>query len=84
MTVPETCSGQPLPNGWRWVRLGDVIREVQVGFACGERDAEGIVRLRMNNLDTRGNFIWDGVLRVPRSAAKDAFKTRLKNNSNGV
>jgi type I restriction enzyme, S subunit len=67
MTVPGTYSGQPLPDGWRWVRLGDVIQEVQAGFACGERDAEGIVQLRMNNLDTRGNFIWDDVLRVPRS-----------------
>lgn len=24
MTVPGTCSGQPLPAGWRWVRLGEV------------------------------------------------------------
>jgi len=55
-----------LPDGWRWVRLGDVIQDAQAGFACGERDAEGIVQLRMNNLDTRGNFIWDDVLRVPR------------------
>jgi type I restriction enzyme, S subunit len=55
-----------LPAGWRWVRLGELIREVQAGFACGERDAMGIVQLRMNNLDTRGNFIWDEVLRVPR------------------
>lgn len=55
-----------LPDGWRWVRLGEVIREAQAGFACGERDANGIVQLRMNNLDTRGNFIWDDVLRVPR------------------
>jgi len=68
MMVPGTYSGQPLPDGWRWVRLGDVIQEVQAGFACGERDAEGIVQLRMNNLDTRGNFIWDDVLRVPRSS----------------
>jgi len=66
MTVPGTRSGQPLPDGWRWVRLGEVIQEAQAGFACGERDAEGIVQLRMNNLDTRGNFIWDDVLRVPR------------------
>jgi len=54
------------PAGWRWVRLGEVVHEAQAGFACGERDAEGIVQLRMNNLDTRGNFIWDDVLRVPR------------------
>lgn len=56
----------PLPEGWRWVRLGDVIQDAQAGFACGERDPEGIVQLRMNNLDTRGNFIWAEVLRVPR------------------
>jgi type I restriction enzyme S subunit len=55
-----------LPDGWRLVKLGEIIQEVQAGFACGERDAEGIVQLRMNNLDTRGNFIWDDVLRVPR------------------
>ncbi|HEY5503856.1 MAG TPA: hypothetical protein VIK28_01765 [Sedimentisphaerales bacterium] len=55
-----------LPKGWRWVKLGDIIRETQAGFACGERDAEGIVQLRMNNLDTRGNFVWNDVLRVPR------------------
>jgi type I restriction enzyme S subunit len=24
MTVPGTCSGQPLPAGWRWVKLGEV------------------------------------------------------------
>jgi len=45
-----------LPAGWRWVRLGEVIQEAQAGFACGERDADGIVQLRMNNLDTRGNL----------------------------
>jgi len=55
-----------LPDGWRWVKLGEVIQDAQAGFACGERDAEGIVQLRMNNLDTRGNLIWDDVLRVPR------------------
>ncbi|MCC6697176.1 MAG: restriction endonuclease subunit S [Candidatus Hydrogenedentes bacterium] len=59
-----------LPKDWRWARLGDVIREVQAGFACGERDPEGIAQLRMNNLDTRGNFVWDEVLRVPEPGNK--------------
>jgi type I restriction enzyme S subunit len=57
-----------LPDGWRWVRLGEVIAEVQAGFACGLRDPQGIAQLRMNNLDTRGNFVWDDVLRVPHEA----------------
>jgi len=64
------ATNKELPKGWRWVRLGEVIQEAQAGFACGERDAEGIVQLRMNNLDTRGNFIWGDVLRVPREGNK--------------
>ncbi len=68
MTMQESARERKrkLPAGWRWVRLGEVIQDVRAGFACGERDDEGIVQLRMNNLDTRGNFIWDDVLRVPR------------------
>jgi len=54
-----------LPHGWRFVRLRDLIREAQPGFACGERDPRGVVQLRMNNVDTQGKFVWDTVLRVP-------------------
>jgi type I restriction enzyme S subunit len=63
---PSSTPSRRLPDDWRCVKLGDVIREAQAGFACGQRDPEGIVQLRMNNLDTRGNFVWDDVLRVPR------------------
>ncbi len=54
-----------LPEGWRWVRLGDVITEAQPGFACGERDPNGLIQLRMNNVDTRGNVVWNEFIRVP-------------------
>jgi type I restriction enzyme, S subunit len=64
--LTKSMHERPLPNGWRWVMLKEVIQEAQAGFACGERDTEGIVQLRMNNLDTRGNFVWDDVLRVPK------------------
>jgi len=57
-----------LPDGWRWVKLGEVIAEAQAGFACGLRDPQGIAQIRMNNVDTRGNFVWDDVLRVPHEA----------------
>ena len=56
-----------LPEGWRWVRLGDVVREAQGGFACGERDPEGVLQLRMNNVTKRGQFDWSSALRVPSS-----------------
>ncbi len=73
MTTLETIAGklheQPLPPGWRTVRLRELIREAQTGFACGRRDPQGIIQLRMNNIDTRGNFVWDDVLRVPADAA---------------
>lgn len=68
-TVTQTSHERSLPAGWRVVRLGDLIAEAQAGFACGERDAEGVIQLRMNNVDTRGNLVWDEVLRVPADAA---------------
>jgi len=56
---------QELPEGWRWVKLEEVISEAQSGFACGERDPKGVIQLRMNNVDTRGNFVWNEFIRVP-------------------
>lgn len=54
-----------LPNGWRWAKLSTLIANAQSGFACGLRDPADVIQLRMNNLDTRGNFIWDDYIRVP-------------------
>jgi type I restriction enzyme S subunit len=65
----KTFSPEPLPPGWQWVRLRELIEEAQTGFACGRRDPNGIIQLRMNNIDTRGNFVWNDVLRVPADAA---------------
>ena len=48
-----TGPDRPPLQGWRWVRLRALIREAQSGFACGQRDPEGVVQLRMNNVDTR-------------------------------
>jgi type I restriction enzyme S subunit len=44
------------------------MEEVVSGFACGERDPNGVIQLRMNNIDTRGNFVWTDFLRVPVSS----------------
>jgi type I restriction enzyme S subunit len=54
-----------LPDGWRWVRLDDVIGEAQPGFASGQRDPNGVIQLRMNNVDTRGNISLAEHIRVP-------------------
>jgi type I restriction enzyme S subunit len=65
-------SGHSLPKGWQWVKFGDIIAESQPGFASGQRDSNGVIQLRMNNVDTRGNLVWDEFLRVP--ANKEAIE----------
>ncbi len=79
----------PLPEGWRWVRLGEVIIEAQPGFACGERDPNGVVQLRMNNVDIRGNCVLEEYIRVPADVLtiqRYALKPGdiLFNNTNSV
>lgn len=58
-------NAQTLPAGWKWVRLGDVVLAAKTGFACGERSETGVIQLRMNNVNTRGEFVWDTFIRVP-------------------
>ena len=58
-------SEDQLPEGWRLVSLRDIIVEAQPGFACGTRSPDGVIQLRMNNINTRGNFVWDEFIRVP-------------------
>lgn len=87
MISVATESDRALPKGWRWVKLGEVCENVQSGFASGQRDPEGVIQLRMNNLDTRGNFVWDDFIRVPAShQAVAQFRLELNdvlfNNTN--
>lgn len=53
---------------WPRVPLGDVLSSVQAGFASGERSDDGVIQLRMNNVDTEGQIIWDRFIRVPATA----------------
>lgn len=78
-----------LPPGWRRVRLGDVIRDAQGGFACGERDSKGVIQLRMNNVTNRGQFDWSSFIRVPAdSQTVETYRLRpgdvLFNNTNST
>jgi type I restriction enzyme S subunit len=54
-----------LPDGWRWVKLGALVSLAQHGFATGERDAGGVIQVRMNNVTTLGQFDWASLTRVP-------------------
>jgi len=78
-----------LPAGWRWVRLEDLIREAQSGFAVGERDPNGVIQLRMNNVTTSGTFDWGSFIRVPAEATAIDFYRLLPgdvlfNNTNST
>ena len=68
-----------LPDGWKWVKLGDVIAHVQPGFACGKRDDSGVVQVRMNNVSTTGKFMWQNLTRIP-SDFKDMSRYWLEPN----
>lgn len=89
LTMRENNYKPTLPDGWRWVRLGDVIAEAKPGFASGARDPEGVVQLRMNNVDTRGKMDWSEFIRVPaeESVVNEYQMTAgdvLFNNTNSV
>jgi type I restriction enzyme S subunit len=69
------------------VPLGDVIREAKSGFASGENSSQGVLQVRMNNVDTEGNLDFREPRRVPASEAViSAFGLRpgdvLFNNTN--
>jgi len=46
-----------LPEGWKWVRLENVLSDIQPGFACGAKSkSEGLPHLRMNNIGIDGKI----------------------------
>ncbi len=64
-------------RSWSVVSLGELVRDAQSGFASGERAANGVVQLRMNNVTTNGTLDWGNVLRVPASQ-QEISKYRLE------
>lgn len=87
--IEETNAATQLPAGWAWAKLRDLIEEAQGGFASGERDAEGVIQLRMNNVTTDGGFDWSSFLRVPADAETiERYRLRLGdvlfNNTNST
>ncbi len=65
--APDQSQTEPV-SPWPCVPLRQVIAEAQPGFASGKRDPKGVIQLRMNNVDTQGNMLWDSFLRVPTTA----------------
>jgi type I restriction enzyme S subunit len=75
MTIRETVS------------IEEIATDVQSGFASGERTADGVVQLRMNNVTTEGSLNWSSYIRVPTSQKQiEKYQLRsgdiLFNNTN--
>jgi type I restriction enzyme S subunit len=54
-----------IPKEWEVGRLRDVIFEAKSGFACGKRDKNGILQLRMDSIETEGWINTEAGVKVP-------------------
>jgi len=60
----ETEIGR-IPVEWEVVRLEDIILEAKPGFACGKRDENGVIQLRMDSIRTDGWINTEAFVKVP-------------------
>jgi len=60
----ETEIGR-IPVEWDVVRLRDIILEAKPGFACGKRDENGVIQLRMDSIRTDGWINTEAFVKVP-------------------
>lgn len=80
---------QVVPHGWTRPSIEDVLADWSTGFAIGERSADGVVQLRMNNVAVDGTMNLDEATRVP-ATPKQAEQYALRrgdvlfNNTNSV
>lgn len=61
----EMMFKETLPLDWEIVDVKNICDSIQSGFASGERDDNGILQLRMNNITIDGHVTIDSYLKVP-------------------
>ncbi|NWF86228.1 restriction endonuclease subunit S [Candidatus Bathyarchaeota archaeon] len=76
------------PKTWEVIKLGDVILEAKSGFASGKRDENGILQLRMDNIETEGWINPEAGVKVPTPSNVEKYILKpndiLFNNTNSV
>ncbi|MGB9693775.1 MAG: restriction endonuclease subunit S, partial [Fervidobacterium sp.] len=76
------------PKTWQIVKLRDVVLEAKSGFASGKRDENGILQLRMDNIETEGWINPDAGVKVPIPPDVEEYLLKpndlLFNNTNSV
>ena len=77
-----------IPKEWEVVKLKDVVSEAKPGFACGKRDENGILQLRMDNIEPEGWINVEAGVKVPIPEDVEDYILKpgdiLFNNTNSV
>ena len=63
-------------NNWTIYSFGELIKSIQNGFASGERDKNGIIQFRMNNVNCNAQMILDDYIRVPMELFKEKYNVQ--------
>ena len=83
----DTAIGR-IPKEWEVRKLKDVIFEAKSGFACGKRDENGILQLRMDSIEPEGWINTEAGVKVPIPEDVENYFLRpgdiLFNNTNSV
>jgi hypothetical protein len=71
MEKAEAQGGYDLPNGWKWIKIKDVVIEFQSGFPCSKTHAvkEGTPHLRPNNIGFYGKLDLSKLVFIPPEIA---------------
>lgn len=56
---------EKIPDHWKVVKLKYISKEIVSGIASGERDQDGIIQLRTNNVSIEGTINLKKILKVP-------------------
>jgi len=77
-----------IPKEWEVVKLKEVVSEAKSGFACGKRDENGILQLRMDNIEPEGWINVEAGVKVPIPEDVEDYILKpgdiLFNNTNSI
>jgi type I restriction enzyme S subunit len=77
-----------IPKEWEVVKLKEVVSEAKSGFACGKRDENGILQLRMDNIEPEGWINVEAGVKVPIPEGVEDYILKpgdiLFNNTNSI
>lgn len=88
LVITNLRHSEQIPDDWKIIPLRNLIIEIKTGFAEGERDDNGLIQLRMNNISDEGTLNFDKTLKVPIPDDIDEYDLKkndvLFNNTNSL